>query len=113
MARKCIMSALVLVLTVGFGLAQSGGREQQATVKLVDPVRRLVVISVPSGNGNRNFEIKVPDDVKFETKDGKKIKDGLKDPIFQNRENRFSLPITIQYGKGTGGAPTIQKISMR
>lgn len=113
MVRKFTLSLIGLLLVIAVGWAQSGDREKEATVKLVDPVRRLVVISVREGNGNRNYEVKVPDDVKFETKDGKKLKDGLKDPMFQNRDNRFSLPITLQYSQTKGGVQTIKKISMR
>lgn len=111
MFRQYALAALGFVLAASFGWAQGGGRELDATVKMVDPVRRVAVIAVMADNGIRLREVRIPPDVKFETKDGKKMADGLKNPMFQNRENRFSLPVTIKYGQGASGA--MQKITLR
>jgi hypothetical protein len=89
---------------------QGGGGELNTTVKMVDPARGVAVVAIMADNGIRLREVKIPPNVKFETKDGKKMADGLKNPMFQNRENRFSIPVTIKYAPG-GAA--IDKITLR
>ncbi len=131
MCRMSRIVAVALLLVAGTAWVQAGGQtgtvgtvdplrslnvtdgKLDATVKLVDPVRRVAVIAVWADNGIRLHEVRIPDDVKFETKDGKKMKDGLKDPMFQNRQGRFSLPVTIKYGKGPDGRLVMEKVSMR
>ena len=51
MLRQCMFSVVAVLLTAGVGWAQGG--EQDATVKLVDPARGLVVITVKADNGIR------------------------------------------------------------
>ena len=113
MFRHCMLSVVALLFVAGLGLAQTGGRQADAVAQLVDAARGYVVISVIGDNGIRNYEIKIPPGTKFETADKKPIKEGLKDPMFNTRENRFSMPISIKFGKGPDGKETIQKVVVR
>jgi len=74
--------------------------------------RGLAIVAFPSEFGQRIFEVPIPSDTKFVSKDGKKMKDGLKDPTFQSANNRLQIPVKIQYGTG-GSAGTIKKITLQ
>src|SRR5207237_8036786 len=93
MMRNGMLSLAALLLVVIAGSAQNGGAERDGVIKLVDPERGLAVMAFPSENGIRIFEVPIPQDTKFVTKDGKKIADGLKDPMFKSGNNRITISV--------------------
>jgi hypothetical protein len=113
MFRTLVCSAAALLMAAGAALAQSnGGRQVEATVKLVDADRGVALITVMQDNGIRIFEVAIPPTVKFQTPRGKKIKEGLRSNLFWSPNNRPAVPITIQYGN-VNGAEQIKKIIVR
>jgi hypothetical protein len=112
MFRTIVSCLAALLLGAGFALAQGGGREVDATVKMVDPDRSVALITVIQDNGIRIFEVAVPPTAKFVTPKGKKVKGGLRSSVFQSSNNRTAVPITIQYGD-VNGSEQIKRIVIR
>src|SRR4051794_28168179 len=110
MVRSCMLSVAALVLVASAGWAQNGA-ERDGVIKLVDPDRGLAVMAFPAENGGiRLFEVPIPQDTKFVNAEGKKIADGLKDPMFRSGNNRLTIPVKVQYGTGGG---SIKKITIK
>ena len=108
MWRNGLLSLAAVLGVVVAGFAQNGGAEREGVIKLVDPQRGLAVMAFPSDFGMRIYEVPIPQDTKFVTKDGKKIGDGLKDPMFKSGNNRLTIPVKVQYG----GGGSIKKITL-
>lgn len=104
MLRKGLLSLAALLTVVVAGFAQ----DRDGVIKLVDPDRGLAIMAFPTDFGMRIYEVPIPKDTKFVNKDGKKIADGLKDPMFKSGNNRLTIPVKVQYGSGG----TIKKISL-
>jgi hypothetical protein len=112
MMRKGVFIAIAFLVGLGAADAQDAGRQQDATIMAVDADRGLAIIALNKDNGIRLYEVPIPEDTKFVTADGKKIADGLKDPMFQSRSNRLAIPVRMQYGTGDASG-SIAKITVK
>jgi hypothetical protein len=99
--RNLFSAALVLVLYVGFALAQDADK-LNCTVKLVDVDKGKMLVTIVKDGGIRVVEYDLGKEVKFVDQKGKPLKGGLAADAFKSATNRPATPVTITFNKDGG-----------
>jgi hypothetical protein len=106
MIQRLLTAAIAFLIITGLALAQTPDK-LQATVKMVDPDKGKMLISIVKDGAIKIVEYDLGKDVKFLDEKGKPIKGGLKSDVFKSDNNRPAVPITMSFTKD-GGVKSVQ-----
>jgi len=94
MVRSVIGAAIVLLFGAGALMAQDASKY---TVKLVDPDKGKMLVTIYKDGGIKVVEFDIGKDTKFLDQNGKPLKGGLKSDTFKSPNARPEVPIAMKF----------------
>jgi hypothetical protein len=97
------VSSLVMTMMVAGGQATSPNAptepngKMSAAVRLIDPDKRIMIVTVPVPDGQRIYQYGIPAGTKFLDQDGNPIKKGVAADVFKSDIQRPDVPVTIKF----------------